>query len=185
MTDTASLQNHLLIAMPQLNDPWFGSSLCYICEHTSEGAMGLVINKPLDLELGDVFEELGIAAAYRKKLPVFRGGPVSQEQGFILYRGIEPAGQSLEVAKNTFLSTSKDMLDDMAGGGGPLDIIVCLGYAGWEAGQLEEELAGNSWLAVQADEDILFHTHPDEQSNKAAQKLGFDISQLSGVSGHA
>ncbi len=185
MTDTTTLQNHLLIAMPQLDDPWFGSSLCYICEHSEEGAMGLVINKPLDLELGDVFAELGIDAACRTKLPVFRGGPVSQEQGFILYRGKEALGQSLKVAPNTFLTTSKDMLDDMAVGGGPLDIVVCLGYAGWDAGQLEEEVAGNSWLTVPADEDILFHTHPEDQSKKAALKLGFDISHLSSDAGHA
>lgn len=185
MPDSTNLKHHFLLAMPQLNDPWFGGGLCYICEHNEQGAMGIVVNKPHNMVLADVFNELKISAAYRKQLPVYNGGPVSQEQGFILYRADAPAaGASLPVADNIYLSTSREILEELARGTGPVDVMVCLGYAGWEPGQLEKEIIENSWLTVPADGDIMFHLTPAEKLQAAARLLGIDLAMLSSEAGH-
>lgn len=184
MSDT-SLKHHFLLAMPQLSDPWFGHSLCYICEHNEHGAMGLVLNKPVGMTLAQVFSELGMASDSHGEDPVIQGGPVNPEQGFILYQDEKDWGQSMHVGDKTYLTTSKDMLEAIASGGAPDNVIVCLGYAGWDAGQLEEELANNSWLTIEADEHIIFNTNTHDQVDAAAKKLGIDMNLMTSDSGHA
>lgn len=171
--------------MPQLTDSYFGQSVCYICDHNEHGSMGLVINKPMNLKLGDIFSELEIDAQNQSNTCVLQGGPVSPEQGFVLYKGHDSNTQNTEISGDIRLSTSKEILADIANGQGPSDILVCLGYAGWEAGQLEEEIADNTWLTVEADEELLFHTPINELAKKAAHKIGVDITLLTTQSGRA
>lgn len=185
MTHTIDLKNHLLLAMPLLTDSVFKNSVCYICEHDEKGAMGLIINKPMGIELNDILSELEITPDEQQHHNIMQGGPVSPEQGFVLYRGDHQDVQNMIVNGSIRLTTSKDILSNMAHGTGPDDAIICLGYAGWEAGQLEEEIANNSWLTIPADEELLFSTDSDKLAEKAASKLGIHLSSLSGESGHA
>ncbi len=185
MEDTSNFKHHFLLAMPQLDDPWFSHCVCYICDHDEHGTMGLVINKPLDMELQEILSELDIDASNAPKLPILQGGPVSPEQGFVLYKGDESNMQDIKIAGNVHLTTSKDILQSIADGSGPEDIIVCLGYAGWEAGQLEAEIAANSWLTIPADDELLFNTPLQELAQSAAKKLGVDLKLMTGQSGHA
>lgn len=185
MDSSSNLKHHFLVAMPSLNDPWFGHSVCYICDHNENGSMGLVINKPMGIHLGDIFSELDIEADNQADCPILQGGPVSPEQGFVLYQGTYDEVQNLAITDGVRLSTSKDILANIAHGEGPEQIRVCLGYAGWEAGQLEEEIAGNSWLTVPADEDLLFNTPIDQIAQQAAKKLGIDLISISPETGHA
>jgi len=185
MDNTNNFKHHFLLAMPQLNDPWFSHSVCYICDHDENGSMGLVINKPLNMALEDIFSELDISGDGIPAQAVLQGGPVSPEQGFVLYQGAESDMQNMEIAKNIHLTTSKDILQNIADGAGPENLIVCLGYAGWEAGQLEAEIAANSWLTIPADEDLLFHTPIKDLAQAAAKKLGVDINLITSQSGHA
>jgi putative transcriptional regulator len=185
MDSSSNLKNHFILAMPLMNDPYFGHSVCYICDHNEEGTMGLVINKPLGINLGDIYSELDIESLGQAERPILQGGPVSPEQGFVLYEGGYNEVENLAITDDIRLSTSKDILSNIAHGSGPENVLVCLGYAGWSAGQLEDEIARNSWLTVPADEELLFHTPMEEIAQKAAQKLGIDLSLLSGQSGHA
>lgn len=180
-----SFTNQLLLAMPQLDDPWFNHGLVYICEHSEEGAMGLVINNPTQLTLNQVFAELKLPDEQNHDEYVLCGGPVAPDQGFILH---SPTGQwdsSLDISHDVCLTTSKDILASIAQGQGPKQHIVALGYAGWSAGQLEAEMAENAWLTLPSDTNILFDTPIDQRRKKAADKLGIDISLLSSQSGHA
>lgn len=185
MDSSSNLKNHFLLAMPLMNDPWFGQSVCYICDHNENGTMGLVINKPMGISLGDIYSELDIESEGQAERPILQGGPVSPEQGFVLYEGGYNEVQNMEITQGIRLSTSKDILATIAEGSGPDNVIVCLGYAGWDAGQLEDEIARNSWLTIPADEELLFHTPIEEIAKKAAEKLGVDLNMLSGQSGHA
>ncbi len=171
--------------MPQLNDPWFSHSVCYICDHNEDGSMGLVINKPLDMQLVEILKELKIDTNKPQEQPVLQGGPVSPEQGFILYHGKVKTEQNMEIAPNINLTTSKEILEEIGQGQGPENMLICLGYAGWEAGQLEAEITANSWLTIPADDELLFNTPPQDIARAAAKKLGVDINLLSGQSGHA
>ncbi len=171
--------------MPQLNDPWFAHSVCYICDHSEDGCMGLVINKPLDMGLAEILSELKIEIEKPQNQTVLQGGPVSPEQGFILYQGDIKAEQNMEITKGVNLTTSKEILEEIGQGMGPENMLVCLGYAGWESGQLEAEITANSWLTIPADEDLLFHTPTKDIARAAAKKLGVDINLLSGQSGRA
>lgn len=147
--------------------------------------MGLIINKPMGIELNDILGELEITPEHEQHRSIMQGGPVSPEQGFVLYRGLQQDVQNILVSEPIRLTTSKDILTNMAHGTGPDDAIICLGYAGWDAGQLENEIANNSWLTIPADEELLFHTDSDKIAAKAAKKLGIDLSLLSAQSGHA
>ena len=171
--------------MPQLNDPWFAQSVCYICDHNEDGSMGLVINKPLDMQLTEILKELKIDASKPQNQLVLQGGPVSPEQGFILYHGEVKAEQNMEIAPSINLTTSKEILEEIGLGQGPENMLICLGYAGWEAGQLEAEITANSWLTIPADDELLFNTPSQDIARAAAKKLGVDINLLSGQSGHA
>lgn len=183
----AYLTNHFLIAMPSLADPNFSQTVTYLCEHSADGAIGIVINRPTDLTLGELFDHLQIATtdpAVRKK-QVFLGGPVQRERGFVLHRPSGHWDSSLRVSEEITLTTSKDVLNAIAAGNGPSEYLIALGYAGWGPGQLEEEMAANSWLNGPADADIIFGRPVDLRWQAAAALLGVDLSLLSSVAGHA
>lgn len=181
------LRDHFLLAMPALTEGIFSHSITYICEHGESGAMGIVINQPLELSVGEIFEHLQITP--RKGFtdtPVMAGGPVQIDHGFVLHRGCELTWEaSLKVTPEITLTTSRDILRGIARDGQPVDHLIALGYAGWAAGQLEQELADNSWLSLPADSDIIFSTPADQRLNAAAALLGIDMNLISGEAGHA
>jgi len=183
-THSHSLQNNFLIAMPQMHDPNFGGSLTYICEHNEHGAMGVIINKPLDLNLDSVLEQLDIPMQTENQ-PIYAGGPVQQERGFIIHTGAPSWESSMRVSPTISLTTSRDILEAIGNGSGPKEFLLALGYAGWSEGQLEQELKENIWLTCHANHQVLFNT-PDEAKFKSAVSiLGIDMDQLSGQIGHA
>ncbi|HEX7329299.1 MAG TPA: YqgE/AlgH family protein [Casimicrobiaceae bacterium] len=183
------LSHHFLIAMPAMADPNFAHTLAWICEHNDEGALGIVVNRPTDMTLSALFEhmEIPLGDSHLRTAPVHFGGPVQIDRGFVLHRPIGHWQSTIEVAEGVGLTTSKDVLEAAARGEGPKDMLVSLGYAGWSAGQLEDELAQNAWLTVEADPDVVFDL-PAEQRLPAAMKLlGIDMSRsrLSEHVGHA
>ncbi|WIO75668.1 YqgE/AlgH family protein [Porticoccaceae bacterium LTM1] len=182
-----SLRNHFLIAMPNLADPNFSNSLIYICEHSRDGSMGLIINRPMDVPLSRVFEQLEVDGdSLIGTQPLLSGGPVSTERGFVLHATNEKRWEStMKISPQVSLTASRDILIDIAAGNGPQDAMVVLGYAGWGAGQLEEEIADNAWLTVPADAEIIFHTPFAKRTQAAAATLGIDLIHLSGGAGHA
>lgn len=189
--EPACLANHFLIAMPAMTDPNFVRTLTYLCEHNAEGALGIVVNRPIDLRLGTLFERVGVPLtpgenqARYQDLPVFFGGPVQTDRGFVLHR---PAGDwqsTLHVTGEIGLTSSRDILQSMSSTGAPSEVLVSLGYAGWAAGQLEWELSQNAWLTVAADPSIIFGLPPEERLPAALQLLGIDFTRLSDVAGHA
>lgn len=182
-----NLRDHFLIAMPSLSDPNFSNALIYVCEHSKEGSMGLVINRPMDVPLSHVFEQLELDSSTRVgEQPLLSGGPVGVERGFVLHTTKEQRWEStMKVSADISLTASRDILADIAAGHGPSDAVVVLGYAGWEPGQLEQEIAENAWLTVPASADIVFHTPFAERAQAAASTLGIDLIHLSGSAGHA
>lgn len=187
MDNGASLTNQLLIAMPGMLDPNFSTTVTLICEHNEEGALGIVINRPLDLKLGGLFEQLDVGDAdpAAAQHPVLMGGPVGPERGFVLHNPGGTYENSLAVSSDICLTLSRDIIDAMATGSGPKKSLVALGYAGWEPGQLEDEMLANSWLSVPASPKIVFDTPFNERWMSAAKILGIDISQMSHDAGHA
>lgn len=188
-----NLTNHFLIAMPSLSDELFGRSVVYMCEHSERGALGLVINKPSDILLPRLFEkvELPLGRADLTQAPVFQGGPVQTERGFVLHEPIT-AGEGESVYASTMtipggleMTTSKDVLEAMASGGGPRKVFVSLGYSSWAKGQLESEITENSWLTVPADPALIFDTPVEERYEKAMGLLGLQPWMLSPDAGHA
>jgi putative transcriptional regulator len=187
MADTQYLTNHFLIAMPMLEDPNFYHSVTYICEHNEQGAMGIVINRPLDIALGDVLEHMHIeqhnlGTAGRE---VYLGGPVQPERGFVLHEPLGKWDSMLPVTEQIGITTSRDILMAMNDGQGPERALVALGYAGWGPGQLEKEMAENAWLSVPADSTIIFDTPIERRWQAAAANLGIDLNTLSDDIGHA
>lgn len=181
------LNNQFLIAMPAMDDPNFAQTVTLICEHSDRGALGIVINRPLPMTLGDVFEQLGLDATRSRVAgqPVLQGGPVQTERGFVLHAPTGKWESSLPFSERMHLTTSRDILDALAAGTGPDSAIIALGYAGWEAGQLEEEMARNAWLTVPADERLVFATPVEQRWHAAARLLGVDLLTLSSDAGHA
>tara|TARA_Y100000590_G_C15644212_1_gene986208 strand:- start:100 stop:660 length:561 start_codon:yes stop_codon:yes gene_type:complete len=182
------LKNHLLIAMPSMTDPNFDGTVTYLCRHDENGAMGIIINRPLKMRLLDIFTQLEFDSVDSKKAEqiVLSGGPVQQEMGFVLHQSNESFEKTLNPSSGGIkITVSQDILNSMAQGKGPKSSIVALGYAGWQAGQLEAELAANAWLSVPADPTILFHTPTENRRDAAAALLGVDIHQLSNYVGHA
>lgn len=181
------LRNHFLLAMPSLGEGLFSQSITYICEHGESGAMGIVINQALDLSVAEVFEHLQIdTEAGFTDHPVMAGGPVQIDHGFVLHRNCEKTWEaSLRVTPEISLTTSRDILRAIGAGTGPTEHLIALGYAGWEAGQLEQELAENSWLTLPADGDIIFATPYQNRLSSAAAMLGIDMNLISGQAGHA
>ena len=181
------LSHHFLIAMPAMTDPVFAKSLTYVCEHNDQGALGIVVNRPISLTLGELFAQIKIPLlpTELEELPVHFGGPVQTDRGFVLH---VPAGdwQSTLVIKDRVgMTTSKDILEAVGQGKGPRNILVTLGYAGWSQGQLEHELSQNAWLSVPATEEILFDMPAEERLAAAMALLGVDYASLSADSGHA
>ena len=187
MLDGVSLTNQLLIAMPGMADPNFSSTVTLICEHTDQGALGIVINRPLQLQLGGLLEQLEVADPDPKvaSSPVLLGGPVGPEKGFVLHGSNYSFENSLQVSGDIHLTFSRDVLSVMATGDGPEKSLVALGYAGWGAGQLEDEMLANSWLSVAATPDIVFELPFDQRWAAAARTLGIDITQIVPDAGHA
>ena len=184
---TASLVDKCLIATPAIKDPIFASSLVYMCEHSEHGSMGLVVNHETSQVLGDIFTQLNIECedVAINARPVYIGGPVQLEQGFVLHSTAGNWQNSVEVSQGIHLTSSLDILQDIADGGGPEDYLVILGFSGWASGQLESELQQNSWLTSTCDADLLFHQKSEDKWQIAFDSLGFDINMLSPVSGNA
>jgi len=181
------LTNQFLVAMPTMDDPNFRETVTYICEHSEQGALGIIINRPMNVVLEDVLKQLALKAedSDTAASPVYLGGPVQTERGFVIH---EPMGEweaTLKVTDSIGVTTSRDILEALAAGGGPRRCVVALGYAGWTAGQLEEEVKGNAWLTVPADSRIIFDTPPELRWQSAAKLLGVDMTLLSGDAGHA
>ncbi len=186
-----NLSKHFLIAMPAMADPFFAKSLAYICEHNEQGALGIVVNRPINLTLSELFAQiqLPLNPSALRDVPVHFGGPVQTDRGFVLH---EPAGQwqsTLAISGNIGLTTSKDILQAVGEGQGPHNLLVTLGYAGWSQGQLEEELSQNAWLTVEAtepvSEKILFGMPAEERLPATMALLGIDYATLSEDAGHA
>jgi len=182
-----NLTHHFLIAMPSMADPYFAKTLTYICEHNDQGALGLVVNRPIDMTLQALFERLSLSITdvALSESPIYFGGPVQTDRGFVLH---EPAGNwqsTLRVGEMIGLTTSKDILEAVGRGEGPKRMLVTLGYAGWSPGQLEQELSQNAWLTVEAKDAILFDIPAEERLPKAMQLLGVDYARLQDEAGHA
>ncbi|MGV0982205.1 MAG: YqgE/AlgH family protein [Polynucleobacter sp.] len=187
------LANQFLIAMPGMVDPNFAGSVIYLFEHTERGAMGLVVNRPTELDMGALFEkiEIKLEAEPVSDQPVYFGGPVQIERGFVLHEPTTKAtySSSLAVPGGLTMTTSKDVLEAVATGNGPSKFLMTLGYAGWSAGQLEEEITLNGWINVPLSQeqmiDIIFDTPSSQRYERTMSHLGFDPSHLSGEAGHA
>lgn len=173
--------------MPGMIDPNFSTTVTLICEHNDEGALGIVINRPLTLKMSGLFEQLDLPNADPDQAdrPVMMGGPVGTERGFVLHNPGAEYENSLPVSGDIQLTLSRDVIDDLASGDGPSRSLVALGYAGWDAGQLESEMLANSWLSVPATPDIVFDMPFEQRWTSAAQTLGIDISKISHDAGHA
>jgi putative transcriptional regulator len=181
------LTHHFLIAMPNMADPYFAKSLTYVCEHNDQGALGVVVNRPIDMTLRALFERLSLELRHGEfaSAPIYFGGPVQTDRGFVLH---EPAGNwqsTLRVGESIGLTTSKDILEAVGRGEGPRRMLVTLGYAGWSAGQLEHEISQNAWLTVEASDGILFETPAEERLPAAMELLGLDFARLQDEAGHA
>jgi putative transcriptional regulator len=182
-----NLTNHFLIAMPNMVDPNFSRTLTFICEHNDQGALGIVINRPTELNLGSLFKQIDIATPSEEvaKLPVYFGGPVQTDRGFVLHQPIGSWQSTLVVHDSVGLTTSKDILQSVSEGKGPERMLITLGYAGWSAGQLEDEIKANGWLTVEAEPDVIFKLSPEERLPAAMGILGVNYATLSDVAGHA
>jgi putative transcriptional regulator len=189
-----NLTNQFLIAMPGMGEGTFAGTVIYMCEHTEKGALGLVINKPIDITLKSLFEkvELSLDRDDLAEVPVYFGGPVQTERGFVLHEPISaegseggPYNSSLKIEGGLEMTTSKDVLEAISSGAGPKKVLVTLGYSGWAAGQLEDEMSRNGWINVNAEPGIIFDTPVAQRYDKALSLLGIDIGMLSSDAGHA
>lgn len=181
------LTNQFLIAMPMLNDPNFHQTVAFMCAHTEEGAMGIVINRPTEIPLGEVLAQLELKAATPEieNQIVFQGGPVQRDRGFVIHRPLDNWDSTIKVSPELGVSTSSDILEAISKGDGPNDALVALGYAGWGAGQLEQEMGENAWLSGPCDESVLFATPVDQRWRRAAELIGIDVNTISPHVGHA
>jgi putative transcriptional regulator len=184
---STNLTNQFLIAMPGLADPNFYHTVTYICAHNEEGAMGIIINRPLDLMLDEVLQQMNITAHNDLILqtPVYQGGPVQADRGFVLHQPIRKWDYSIEICDALGVATSRDILKAIAEGEGPENSLIALGYAGWGAGQLEREIRENVWLNAPADTSIIFKTPIEYRWEAAAALTGVDLDKLSSDVGHA
>ena len=182
-----NLTQHFLIAMPAMVDPHFAKSLTFVCEHNDQGALGVVVNRPIEMNLHALLEQVSIAPQKEdfKSVAVHFGGPVQVDRGFVLHTPLGAWQSTLAVSSEIGLTTSKDILQAVARGEGPRQMLVTLGYAGWAPGQLEHELAQNAWLTVQAKPELIFDLPADERLAAAMSLLGVGYAKLSDVAGHA
>lgn len=189
-SSTLNLANHFLIAMPAMQDPIFGGTVVYVCEHNENGVLGVVINKPTDMTMEVLFERIDLKLAAGSDTPIINepimfGGPVQDDRGFVLHTPGARYSSSLTVTDEVAFTTSIDVLEAVAKGDGPERMLVSIGYSGWSPGQLEDEIGRNGWLTVGASADILFD-FPIEQRYVAAIKLlGIDPLMLASEAGHA
>lgn len=182
-----NLTHQFLIAMPAMADPNFSRTLTYVCEHNEQGALGIIVNRPIDMTLADLFERVDLTLDNPKfsHQPVYYGDPVQPERGFVLHRPLGDWQATLVVNHEIGLTSSRDVLQSMSERGEPEETLIALGYAGWTAGQLEWELSQNAWLTVVADPNIIFSMPPEERLAAAMHSLGVDFTNLSDVAGHA
>jgi putative transcriptional regulator len=183
---TVNLTSHFLIAMPAMSDPNFSRTLTFVCEHNERGALGIVVNRPIDVTLETLYRqvEIPLERAQLASQPVFFGGPVQFDHGFVLHRPVGSWKSTLPVGE-IGLTTSRDILEAMANGQGPPQQLVALGYAGWAAGQLEDEILRNGWLTVKARTDLIFDLPPEARYDAAMSMLGVNAANLSEEAGHA
>jgi len=184
---TVNLTNHFLIAMPGMEDPYFSRTLTLICEHSDKGALGVVVNKPIDVTLGNLFEQVEIPLEDQNlsMQSVYFGGPVQIDRGFVLHQPLGGWQSTLQIGSDIGLTTSKDILQAMARGEGPGRQLVTLGYAGWASGQLEDEIKRNGWLTVRADNEVIFNLPAEARLPAAMNMLGLNFGNLSEQAGHA
>ncbi|WP_374340080.1 YqgE/AlgH family protein [Methyloversatilis sp.] len=187
MTPTVDLTGHFLIAMPAMADKNFARTLTLVCEHNEQGALGVIVNRPIDMSLDDLFEriDMSLESPRFQGQPVYFGGPVQTDRGFVLHRPVGDWQSSIDVGNGLALTSSRDVLQSLGNDSEPDEVLVTLGYAGWQAGQIEWELAQNAWLTVRADPEIIFGLPPEERLIAAMQLLGVDFASLSDVAGHA
>ncbi len=188
MNSHSFLTNHFLIAMPALRDPNFSKTVTYICEHNQDGAMGLVINRPIShIHLGDMLEQLDIEtdSPQIRQTAVYVGGPVQSDRGFVLHTSDRHWESTLEITDGISITTSRDILEAIAAGKGPRETLIALGYAGWGSGQLEDEISANAWLSGPARNDIIFRMPATDRWRAAAGLLGVDLNLLRAEAGHA
>ncbi len=194
--DSINLTHHFLIAMPGLEDASFTRSVVYVCEHSARGALGLVINKPTDINLRNLFEKVDLPLGREElgRTPVLQGGPVQTERGFVLHEAVHAIGaetnesvyaSTMTIPGGLEMTTSKDVLEAIAAGAGPRKLLVTLGHSAWGEGQLESELGENSWLTVAADPRVIFDTPIEERYDRALLLLGLQAWMLSPGAGHA
>ncbi len=183
----SNFTDQFLIAMPSLRDPNFSQTVTYICAHNEDGAMGLVINRPANCDLGEILAQMEMKPDDQSisKIPVYQGGPVHTDRGFVLHEPNDEWDSSINVSEFLNVTTSRDILHAIAESAGPRNYLIALGYAGWSAGQLEEEIKENAWLNVSADLDIIFNTPCELRWSSATALLGIDHYQISTGIGHA
>ncbi len=187
MIASSYLHNQFLIAMPNLADKDFAHTVTYLCQHNEEGAIGIIINRPMQMKLGDIFAQMNIDALSRATLnsPVYMGGPVQPERGFVIHNtSNQHWDSSIKISETVSLTSSRDILEAIAKSEGPKNYLIALGYAGWTAGQLEKEIINNAWLHTPYAEAILYDTPVSERWNAAANLIGININLLSTVAGH-
>jgi putative transcriptional regulator len=182
-----NLTRHFLIAMPSMTDPHFAKSLTFVCEHNEQGALGIVVNRPIEMNLHALLEQVSIPveAEALKRVAIHFGGPVQVDRGFVLHRPLGDWQSTLAVGEDIGLTTSRDILEAVGRGTGPRELLVTLGYAGWAPGQLEHELAQNAWLTVPASAEVIFDLPAEERLAAAMSLLGLDYAKLSDTAGHA
>ncbi|MEZ5484234.1 MAG: YqgE/AlgH family protein [Lysobacteraceae bacterium] len=187
MSGKRYLTDQFLIASPGLQDPNFVRGVTLICQHDDDGAMGLMVNRLSDYHLGDVLKQMNIATDLLAvtDAPVLIGGPVQPERGFVLHSPDREWESTLRVSDQLMVTSSRDILDAMASGDGPKHAIVMLGYSGWTAGQLEDELIDNAWLTSESNAQILFDTPVEQRWHAAAKQLGIDLRLMTDYAGHA
>ncbi len=186
MNQATYLNNQFIIAMPTLADPNFFHTVAYLCQHNEDGALGIVINRPMDMKLGEIFKqmEINVTSLASTEAPVFAGGPVQQERGFVVHTAGGDWHATMAISETLSLTTSRDVLEAIAVGEGPEQYLIALGYAGWGAGQLEKEIMDNAWLNTPCGEQVLFDTPVNLRWSAAANQIGIDINQLTAPAGH-
>src|SRR5271169_2314247 len=187
ISDSGYLTNQLLIAMPAMGDPNFAQTVALVCDHSSRGALGLILNKPLPMRMGEIFQQLEIELGARplRDRQVLRGGPMQTDRGFVVHRAGGDWDSTLKVSDTIHVTTSRDILAAMARGQGPEEAVVALGYAGWEGGQLEDEIRANAWLSAPVDPGLIFEMPYESRWLAAGRLLGVELSRISPMSGNA
>lgn len=188
MTENNYLSNHFIIAMPNLADPYFFHTVTYLCQHSDHGALGIVINRSANMKLGDIFNQMKIPVTSETaaNVPVYAGGPVQQERGFVLHStGEDEWDMTLPISDSISLTTSRDVIEAIALDKGPEFYLVALGYAGWSEGQLEKEMLANAWLSTPYNKGIMFDTPAEMRWKSAANQIGINIKKLTIPAGHA